>query len=1027
VWAAVAVGVLVAAYAVLGFKVLPGVVRDQAIAYVKTTYHRDLSVGRVTINPFLLQVELDDVALPDADGRPMVGFRRLFVDFETSSLWHRAFVFKEITLEDPRIRAVRRADGGFNLADLAPSKPAEPAPPPKEPAALPAVWIESLAVTGGAVDYADLARRVPLERRFAPVSFGLKDFHTTAEGGDFRLDARSEANEHFDWKGRFAVAPQITAQGEFAIEKLRAAGVAELAGDAMPFGLSSGTIDVAGNYQVKAGDVLEARVQLPLITLADLGLRARGADADWISVPRLTLTGLELALPAQTVALASVNVTGLKAQAWLAPDGSVNLSRLFAPPPAGTAPAPAPAPAKAASAAPPARPWQVSVGAVEVDDAAVHFEDRARAPVKAFDVTPIRVRVRDVSLDLAKPLPVEVSARINDQAGLSVAGTLTPAPLAASLDVALEDARLRIVQPYVLPVADLAIESGTVTVKGHLDLRPPKSRPSELSFAGDVVLSEFRSKDNALHEDFVNFGRVQVEKLRYEMAPDSLKIDRVLVREPYARVVISREQILNVSAVLDPAGTAKALAGRRAKAEREAHETPAEKAAREKQEQAEADAAEAAAKKKSRAAAAARPASGKRAAPPPEKLPIRIREVRVEGGRMNFSDLSIDPNFAADIRQLRGTVTGLSSAPTSKAKLKLDGNVGEFSPVAIEGEVQPFMFDRFTDIGLKFSNISLPLFNPYSGRFAGYAIAKGKLDTDIHYLIQDRKLDAKHHIRIDQLEWGAETATKGAATLPVKFATVLLRDRHGVIDLTLPVSGTLDDPKFRIGPIVWQVIKNILVKAVTAPFALLGSLFGGSEDAQFVDFAPGQAALDAAAAERLAGLAKALVEKPGLALDIPIGAAPELDGPALVESRFRALRAAALAEKLRRKPGDATPLPDFDGLEPKVRIDVLTALVKSLTGAAPKVPDAPAPPDGTPRDQARALRETHALAFLEQAARGATHLGDGDLDQLAQSRAEAVQRAILSGGQLEPSRVFLVKNGSVSAKDGHVRYELKLR
>jgi len=70
--------------------------------------------------------------------------------------------------------------------------------------------------------------------------------------------------------------------------------------------------------------------------------------------------------------------------------------------------------------------------------------------------------------------------------------------------------------------------------------------------------------------------------------------------------------------------------------------------------------------------------------------------------------------------------------------------------------------------------------------------------------------------------------------LPVKFATSLLKDRNGVISLDVPVGGTLDDPTFRIGPIVWQVIKNIIVKAVTAPFALLGSLFEGAEEAQFV-------------------------------------------------------------------------------------------------------------------------------------------------------------------------------------------------
>ena len=122
--------------------------------------------------------------------------------------------------------------------------------------------------------------------------------------------------------------------------------------------------------------------------------------------------------------------------------------------------------------------------------------------------------------------------------------------------------------------------------------------------------------------------------------------------------------------------------------------------------------------------------------------------------------------------------------------------------------------------------------------------------------------------------------------MPVKFATALLKDRNGVIELDVPVTGSIDDPTFRIGPIVWQVIKNILVKAVTAPFALLGSLFAGAEEAQFVDFAPGSATLDPASAGRLAALSKSLVEKPAIKLDVPIGALPEIDGPALAARAY---------------------------------------------------------------------------------------------------------------------------------------------
>jgi len=313
---------------------------------------------------------------------------------------------------------------------------------------------------------------------------------------------------------------------------------------------------------------------------------------------------------------------------------------------------------------------------------------------------------------------------------------------------------------------------------------------------------------------------------------------------------------------------------------------------------------------------------------------------------------------------------------------------------------------------LRFENISLPIFNPYSGPVAGYNIAKGKLTTVLHYRIENRQLDAQHNIRIDQLEWGEATESQGEATLPVKFATSLLKDRDGVINLDVPVGGTLDDPTFRIGPIVWQVIKNIIVKAVTAPFALLGSLFEGAEEAQFVDFEPGEAILDPTTAGRLAALAKSLAEKPQLKLDVPIGIVAELDRPALAEQAFQAA---------------VGTTPPFETLEPKQRIEVLSALVRKQTGAEPAIPEPPPPPDGTSRAEAKALRQNAAIEFLTNAARAGVVVPDAELARLAEERAAAIERALLAEGVLEPTRVFKVREGKVGTEAGRIRFELGLQ
>jgi hypothetical protein len=413
------------------------------------------------------------------------------------------------------------------------------------------------------------------------------------------------------------------------------------------------------------------------------------------------------------------------------------------------------------------------------------------------------------------------------------------------------------------------------------------------------------------------------------------------------------------------------------------------------------------------------------ASPPP--MPMRIDSLRLDNARMGFADYSIDPNFRAQIEALSGTIKGLSSADSAVADIDLKGQVvNQYSPVTIKGRMSPFAYDRDTDITMAFSNIELPIFNPYSGRFAGYAIAKGKLSTELHYRIDHRKLQAEHHVLVDQLEWGAATDSKEKVSLPVRLATALLKDRHGVIDLSLPINGTLDDPKFRIGPVVWQVIKNIIVKAVTAPFSFLGSLFAGAEDAQFVDFAPGSDVMDEATRTHLAALAKGLVDRPALKLDIPAGAATEADAAGIAQQR---LQQALAGEGKSGESKEGKPAPALDTLDPGDQVDALAKLYKQVMGEKAKPPESiedVAVAEDASRKEKRAQRDTAEADWMKQQLLAKYQPTPGELQALARHRAAAVQDALLSGGELEPTRVFIAANKVPVVHEGKVRLELGL-
>lgn len=959
-------------YALAGFWLAPKLIRAQATDYVRTEMGKELRLGEIRSNPFTFELHVRDAAIVDGQ-QPLLSFRHVYVDFQAASLWKGAYTFREVLVEEPFARAIIRGDGSLNLADLLPKEPSD------EP--IPSVWIEGLAVTRGQVNFADNSRRLKPEKILSPITFALRDFRTTPEGGGFTLDALSEQGEGFRWQGQVALQP-VASRGKFTIKGLKARGVHEFFSDDLPFELTAGQVDLDGSYDFAIGTAthpLRLDATLPKITSTGLALRARGVAEDWVHIPSATVNDTRISLQKSQVTVGGVHVSGLQAQAWLEADGSLNIERLLATPPVApgaTSATRGPRHVKAVW-----RPWNVQVASFDLKDGSVRLEDRTLSPAPVFVLAPLAATATSLTQDLRKPVPVTVTTTINGKAPLTLAGTVVP-------DTASADVQLTVAQ---MPVADLLaylpdypsieLRSGTAEARGRVVLAPADAPGPELAFTGDAAISRFEMVERKGRRDFLAWDRADMQGVSFAVAPMDIRVQRITARKPFMRVVIAPDQTINLVSMFANATTATAQSGAK-------------------------DAA--------------------------TDLPVAVRELVLDDATMNFTDLSIDPTFQARIEALRGKVLGLSTRTDSVAKIKLDGHViNRFSPVTITGETNLLAYDRHTDIRMAFKNIELPIFNPYSGRYAGYAIAKGKLSTEVHYRIDNRKLVADHHVVVDQLQWGAASGSKDKVSLPVRLATSLLKDRNGVIDLKLPVTGSLDDPKFRIGPIVWQIVKNVIVKVVSAPFTFLGAMFKGAEDAQYVDFAPGSAALPDKARSALPELAKGLADRAEVGIDIPAGPAIDADAAALAEQRFLA----AIAALDKGGSGDAAA---YASLDDEDRIDLLKDLYKQQFGKKPDLPEAEADavvaaadateakPDPS-RKERKAARRAADVAWLEGQLRPRFQATPAELRDLGQARATAVQEALLAGGQLDPTRVFLATQLPMVSKDGAVRMELALK
>jgi hypothetical protein len=997
---------LIGLYALAGFVWAPTLLRNALMKDIPEATGMKPAVGEIRVNPFLFQLEIKDLSLTDPSGVKLLGFGRFFIDFELSSIWHRAYSFANIDIDSPYVNAVIAKDGRLNLAQLSPKPSAKPQPPPAQQEPIPAVRIRSFKVSQGLVTFDDRTHPSDFATRLEPINFQLREFTTGVDGGVFTFTGASKLGEKVAWHGHLSVQP-IESDGEFQIDGLQVHTLWEYLEDRLAFQISSGKIDLDATYKFSFKDQVQLDADVSKISLTDLVVRPKNSEEDWVTVPELLVSGTHVDLAKRQAHTESLTLTGVKLMTWMEPDGSFNLMKLAAapaapPPPEAALPVVTAPPAPAAAPAGPA--WTYGLHQFEIREASISAEDRSAKPAVKVLLAPLSLKVENASLDLSKPVEVAFDTKINDSGSLSVSGQVTPSPVAANVTLKWSGIELATVQPYVAQYTSMTLQGGALSGDGTV--RYGTSKPA-LQFAGNLSVAKLHTLDNAFHQDFITWDRLDIQGLKYQHDPDRLDIDQVLALKAFARVIIEPDTSINVKRVLAGPGatvTAPAAPGSTTPVTATAPSAPvvAPKKARGQ-------------KTKGAPAATATPAATPAAA---SGMPMSIKKIVIQSSEMDFADLSVKPNFATGIQKLEGSITGLSSQPKSRAHIDLHGSVDQFAPVSIVGDANVLGSVLYTDLTMSFHNIELSTFNPYSGKFAGYNISKGKLNTDLHYLVDGRKLDAQHHIVVDQLEFGDKTESKEAVSLPIKLAVALMKDRNGVIDLNIPVTGSLDDPQFKLGPIIWKVFVNILEKAVTAPFALLGSLFGGGPDLQFIDFQPGIAELDAAAVQKAQTIVKAMNERPQIKIEVPIAAVKELDGPLLIDAQLQAHIQALQASGAVRKKSAAVP---YAQLDPSSQVDVLTQLYVKDVGGEPKYPDSIAALKSKPEIAAA------KIDFLTQALRDHIVIGEAELDALGQQRAQNLQQALLNGTQIDAERVFLVANDKAKNDAGKVRLEMSLR
>ncbi len=883
---------------------------------------------------------------------PVFALQGIDFDFEKQEL-----LIDSVSANDADFQAWLNAQGVINYQTLFPaSKPGNTSANTTEPKAAPwKIKVNSIALNNFGVAFEDQTMKKPVVMNLKPINFKLANYSSDAG-----------ATAPFQLSTGFNKSGLITLNGHAVIQPFSAKVAVDAKGIALEnfqaylnkfarLDVIDGKLTINGNAVVASPkkDQLDVTFKgnagIASLLIRDQVVKEKSRNKDLVKIPVFALKGIDFNLGSQELVLDSISANNAEIEAWLDPEGVINYQALLS---ISKSEAISIDKAVENTVKPQTATWKIKVNNMALTDFGLNFEDQTQKKPVAMNFKPINFKLKNYSNTSGSNLPVQLSIGTIKTGLITIKGDTVIEPLSAKLDLDMKNIGLEQFQPYFDNFVRLDVEDGTLHMDGKVSVGKQSPDKLDVKFKGNTGIASLLTRDQKLHKDLISWEDLTLKDVAMDLLANRYTAAALVIDKPYARVTIRKDKTINLNDIVIN-GNSKP-------------EAPA-KLAKNKQ-------------------------TGL------NKPYFKLGKIQVVDGSSDFSDLSLIMPFAAPIKSLDGGASGFSSEQKSIVTVALKGDAYDLSPVDVKGEISPYLGDYKVEIN--FDGLPMPLISPYMVQFAGYKVEKGKLTLGLKYNVVNRKLTASNSIFIDQFELGEKVDNPNAVSLPLELAVALLKDSSGKIKLDVPITGSLDDPKFSVGAIVADALMNVISKVVTSPFRALGSLIGSKEDMSTINFAAGNSSLDKQQQAKLDTLAKALKDRPVLSLDIKGAAFEEQDWPVIREDalydQLKKRRAAEINKNAEKKIRDEyveLSDDDYKRLLADMFIEKFPLLAeKSFLG--------------TPQ-----LMNPKAGDFYEVAKQKLFTIvkaEEGRLKNLGSDRAQAIANYVVKKGGVPSERVFIL-------------------
>ena len=822
----------VALYALFLGLLTPYLLKEKLPSIVSENSSYTMQVADIHINPFYLSLEVEQLKILDKNGEDFTGFKRLFVNFQMSSLFHWLWTFDEFTLEAPYLHYQLYQDSSSNIDELlSPQNTTKPKSHIKEDA-IPEILISHLQIEQLNLRFTDHGKKEPFDANVGPLTIELDNFTTQRElNSPYKLKATSAGGvigTSLEWQGHVTISP-LRSSGKIKIDGISLPKLYQYFKEDLPTAVNSGKLNISAEYAIDLSQQdMVLKVNNAKVLFTDLFIKRKAAKNDDVQIKSLAVNGFNYSSPEKQVTLDEIILTDSVINVIRSKNGVINLLQML----------PSSTNSESKTTAP--QKLTLAIDKIKLENNQLKLTDNTTEVATQVNLAAIDMSLTKFNLQPGSLFPLDFSAVVDHSGNILANGELSLFPITAKLDMNAETVPLLSIEPYMhqwliseLIAGNLDAQLKFIYAEAVAAKVSTPASLEKLHITGDMALNHWRTRVTDKAEDYLHIDKITVQGINVMQPQNTVDIERVSIDKLWLNTQRNKQGVMNVATI------------RKERMERR-HEAAVEDSS----------------------------------------AVINLKHFQLNSAAVFYTDYSVSPRYKMRIDPLQATIKGLSSKVNSRATIDLQGQINQFAPLKLKGSVNLLSESLYTNFNLLLNDVQMSDFTPYSGTYVGREIKKGKLNLNVNYLIEDQQLNADNTVFIDQFYLGDDVASEKATSLPIGLAVSLLKNSKDEIHIDMPISGNLTDPDFSYGKVIWQTLGNLIVKAVTSPFSLLAGLVDSEEDLGSIEFIAGNSAPDEAMIARLNLLKQALLQRPELQLEIT-GCYHPQDSQVIKQQMFR--------------------------------------------------------------------------------------------------------------------------------------------